>query len=126
MDSAPRHILAKNVRALMKASRKLTTLQKLADASGVSKGVVERMTKAEANTGIDHLEGIAKAFEIPLWLLLSEDLDPLTKTHVNVWPFEELSPYQYAELPDRKKGAIEARVLDLYREWELSQKAKDD
>ncbi len=58
----PRDILRTNLKRLMGESPTLDTIDRLSKASGVSKGVVERMTKAEANTGVDHLEGIAKAF----------------------------------------------------------------
>jgi transcriptional regulator with XRE-family HTH domain len=54
----------------METRRDLDTIVKVEKASGVSKGVVERMTKAEANTGVDHLAGIAAAFGVNVWDLL--------------------------------------------------------
>ncbi len=123
MELEPRHILAKNVRALMQTRPHLNTIVKLTKASGVSKGVVERMTKAEANTGVDHLAGVARAFGLPTWALLSENLDPAQDTATPQWPFEDLTPQQYAELPDRKKGVIEARAIDVYQEWAAIHKA---
>lgn len=124
MEMEPRQILAKNVRALMQAHPRLSTIVRLSDASGVSKGVVERMTKAESNTGVDHLMGIAKAFGIPVWSLLAKDLNPLTGETSAPWPFEGLSPQQFEKLPERKKGMIEARAIDIYHEWE-TQENKD-
>lgn len=122
MSSEPRHILAKNVRALMQANPRLGTIVRLSAASGVSKGVVERMTKAEANTGVDHLAGIARAFQLPIWALLSEELDPLHGVGASPWPFEDLTPQQFSALPDRRKGMIEAKAIDVYQEWEASKK----
>ena len=79
MDRRPRDVLAENLRALMKKSKDrngtLGTIEQVAEASGVSKGVVERMTKAQSNTGIDHLQGIAKAFEMEAWQLMIPGLD---------------------------------------------------
>lgn len=122
MELEPRQILAKNVRALMQAKPHLGTIVKLSQVSGVSKGVVERMTKAEANTGVDHLAGIAHAFGVPVWALLSDDLDAEKGVGAPAWPFDELTPNQFAQLPDRKKGMIEARALDIYQEWESASK----
>lgn len=122
MSSEPRHILAKNVRALMQANPRLGTIVRLSEASGVSKGVVERMTKAETNTGVDHLAGIARAFQIPIWALLSEEFDPLSGVGTSPWPFEDITPQQFAALPDRRKGMIEAKAMDVYQEWEASKK----
>ncbi|PJO37572.1 hypothetical protein CTI10_015585 [Delftia acidovorans] len=80
------------------------------------------MTKAEANTGVDHLAGIAHAFQLPIWALLSEELDPLHGVGASPWPFEDLTPQQFAALPDRRKGMIEAKAIDVYQEWESSKK----
>lgn len=122
MSTEPRHILAKNVRALMQASPRLGTIVRLSEASGVSKGVVERMTKAEANTGVDHLAGIARAFQLPIWALLHENLDPYDGVPESIWPFEDITPQQFASLPERRKGMIEAKAMDIYQEWDASQK----
>lgn len=120
MSTEPRETLARNVRALMQARPRLNTIVRLAEASGVSKGVVERMIKAQANTGIDHLEGIARAFQLPIWALLHDHLDPYEGVMASLWPFEDITPQQFASLPDRRKGMIEAKAMDIYQEWEAS------
>lgn len=122
MSTEPRQTLAKNVRALMQATPRLNTILRLSEASGVSKGVVERMTKAQANMGIDHLEGIARAFGLPIWALLHENLDPYEGVSTFAWPFEDITPQQFAALPERRKGMIEAKAMDIYQEWEASKK----
>ncbi len=66
----PRDILRINLKALMATHPSLGTIERVSKESGVSKGVVERMTKAEANTGIDHLEGVAQAFGVRVCDLL--------------------------------------------------------
>lgn len=66
----PRDILRINLKALMASHPNLGTIERVSKASGVSKGVVERMTKAEANTGIDHLDGVAQAFGVRVCDLL--------------------------------------------------------
>lgn len=75
----PRDILKTNLKRLMAESPTLDTIDRLSKASGVSKGVVERMTKAESNTGVDHLEGIAKAFGLTVSDLLSTGKPPAPK-----------------------------------------------
>lgn len=70
----PRDILRLNLKALMAADPALGTIERVSKESGVSKGVVERMTKAEANTGIDHLQGVAQAFGVRVCDLLDTKL----------------------------------------------------
>lgn len=60
----------------MSTHQDLDTIVKVSERSGVSKGVVERMTKAEANTGVDHLQGIAQAFGLEVWQLMVPNLEP--------------------------------------------------
>lgn len=93
----PRDILGSKLVLLMSANAELDTIQKLSARSGVSKGVVERMIKAEVNTGIDHLAGIAKAFGLPI----SELLTP-TSTSV--------LPRQMTEL-----NGIEGQLITMFR-----------
>lgn len=74
MGLRPRDILRDNLDALMRQGKRRITLVEVVAESGVSKGVVERMTKAQANTGIDHLAGVAQVFGLRPWQLL----DPAT------------------------------------------------
>jgi transcriptional regulator with XRE-family HTH domain len=67
----PRELVAKNLRAAMQAKPALSTIKKLADASGVPNGTVGRICNAQVNFGIDHLEAIAGALEMEPWELLS-------------------------------------------------------
>lgn len=76
VETRPRDILRANLKALMSTHQELDTIVKVSERSGVSKGVVERMTKAEANTGVDHLQGIAQAFGLEVWQLMVPNLEP--------------------------------------------------
>ena len=104
IETGPRYVLRDNLRRLMAAHPECGTLAKLVAASGVSKGVVERMTKAEANVGIDHLEGIAKAFRLHLYQLLIPNLDPINPQALrHVTPQEEALYSKLAKLMEGMK-----------------------
>lgn len=105
MEAGTRKVLADNVKALMAArkaagQRPWTIIQIVEEADGagtpVSKGVVERMTKAEVNTGVDHLDGVAKAFGIEAWQLLVPDLDAANPPMLTAVAEEERQKWQRA------------------------------
>lgn len=68
--TAPRHILAANLRALMAKHPDLNTLPKLTEASGVSNGTLDRIRRAVVATRVDELQPLAKAFGLQAWQLL--------------------------------------------------------
>lgn len=102
IETGPRYVLRDNVNALMAANPECGTMLKLSQKSGVSKGVIERITKAQANTGIDHLEGLAKAFRVHVYQLMIPNLDAN-----NPQTLRALSPAEealYAKLRNSEKS----------------------
>lgn len=68
--TAPRHILASNLKRLMQQHPALGTLPKLTEASGVSNGTLDRIRRAVVATRVDELQPLAKAFGMEPWQLL--------------------------------------------------------
>ncbi len=66
-------ILAKNITDLMATTMGLDTIDKVAQRSGVGRGTVDRVRKAEVSTKIETLELLANAFSVTPIALLSED-----------------------------------------------------
>lgn len=76
--SSPRHVLSRNVRALMDMRPDLDTIRKVVKASGtrLSNGKVGRITTASHATDIDTLQALADVFGVQPWQLLVRDLNP--------------------------------------------------
>jgi transcriptional regulator with XRE-family HTH domain len=74
---SPREVLSANLRALM-ASSELTTIKKVAEASGtaLSNGKVGRIYAASHTTDIDTLQHLANVFGLEPWQLLVNGLNP--------------------------------------------------
>lgn len=67
-------VLAQNITRLMAKMPDLDTIEKVSLRSGVGRGTVDRVKKAEVSTKIDTLELLASAFGVsPLRLLSSDD-----------------------------------------------------
>ena len=71
-----RQILARNLKALMKAHRELNTLPKITAQCGVSNGTLDRMRRATAATRIDQVELVAGAFGLAAWQMMVPGLEP--------------------------------------------------
>lgn len=72
----PRDTLAANLRRLMEANPKLSTLPAIAAAGGPSNGTLDRARRAEAAIRLDELGRIAQVFGVEPWMLLVPDLNP--------------------------------------------------
>lgn len=66
-----RELLRDSVNTLI-AQKKLRHRQLVAEGA-VSNGVLSRLRHAEDNTGVDHLDGIARAAKVKPWQLLHPD-----------------------------------------------------
>lgn len=66
-------ILAKNITDLMAATTGLETIDKVAQRSGVGRGTVDRVRKAEVSTKIETVALLAAAFGVTPIALLSHD-----------------------------------------------------
>ncbi|MBC7490074.1 MAG: helix-turn-helix transcriptional regulator [Glaciimonas sp.] len=63
-------VLAANLTALMQRHTTLNTVAEVATRSGVGRGTVDRVKKAEVATSIDVIEKLAEAFNVtPMYLL---------------------------------------------------------
>ncbi len=71
-----RDIIGKNLTELMKSDMSLNTLDKVATKSGVGRGTVDRMKKADVAVTVDTLEAIANTFKLQPWQLLIPNLIP--------------------------------------------------
>lgn len=69
-------ILAKNITRLMETTTGLDTIDKVAQRSGVGRGTVDRVRKAEVSTKIETVELLAAAFGVSPLALLSETWPP--------------------------------------------------
>jgi transcriptional regulator with XRE-family HTH domain len=69
-------ILAQNISQLMESTPGLDTIEKVSIRSGVSRGTVDRVRKAEVSTKIETVEMLAAAFGVsPLELLKQSGTD---------------------------------------------------
>lgn len=59
----------------------------LSEKSGVSTGTIDRMRRAEVNAGVDHLDGLAKAFGVRPGVLL----EPIKGGAI---PFRDLNNFE--------------------------------
>lgn len=64
-------ILAKNLSALMAATG-IDTNEKVARCSGVGRGTVDRLRKAEVSARLETVEALAKGFSVPSSYLLTD------------------------------------------------------
>lgn len=71
-----RHVLARNLKALMKAHKELSTLPKITAQCGVSNGTLDRMRRAAAGARIDQVELVARAFGLEAWQMMVPGLEP--------------------------------------------------
>lgn len=71
MGQRAREILSANLTALM-AAKGLTSIKKLANASSVSTGTVDRARRGIVGVSVDQLDGLASAFGLEPWQLLVE------------------------------------------------------
>lgn len=86
-------ILARNLTDLMSKTSGLDTIDKVAIRSGVGRGTVDRVRKAEVSTKIETVEMLAAAFGVSPLRLLSEgelsfasnDPAPARPTHTMQW-----------------------------------------
>lgn len=80
MRHPPRKTLADNLSRLMAYHKGigdgLGTLEGVVAASKVPRGTVHRIKRGEVSAGVDHLEGLAVAFDLDVWQLFVHDLDP--------------------------------------------------
>ena len=72
----PEDVLAKNLNALMLARADLASNERLAAKSGIGSSTIDRVRKATVATSIDTVADIARAFGLPTWTLLIDELDP--------------------------------------------------
>lgn len=67
-------ILARNITRLMAGNPALDTIDKLSQRSGVGRGTVDRVKKAEVSTKIETVQALAAAFGVtPLQLLAGDE-----------------------------------------------------
>jgi transcriptional regulator with XRE-family HTH domain len=103
-------IVAENVAALMQASRNCGTDAKLASRSGIGRGTVQRVRRAEVSVSVGNLAAIAAAYDLQPWQLLLENLDPTnppalkvaSETERRLWAklrvmMEELAAYKVGD-----------------------------
>jgi transcriptional regulator with XRE-family HTH domain len=69
-----KEILATNLTALMRDHATLNSVAEVAERSGVGRGTVDRVKKAEVSTSIDVIEKLADAFGVTPTALLSQAL----------------------------------------------------
>lgn len=71
-----RHVIARNLKALMKVTPGLDTLPKITAVSGVSNGTLDRMRRAAAAVRVDQLEAVSKAFGLEPWQFMVPSFEP--------------------------------------------------
>lgn len=69
-------VVAENLTALMKDSKKLNSNPKLSELTGLGTGTLSRVKNAKINPTIDTIELLAKAFDLQSWQLLVPNLKP--------------------------------------------------
>lgn len=75
METRARETLAKNIGALMASHSDLATIKQLHARSGVPTGTLDRIRRGVVNAGVDHLDAIARAFDLEVWQLFVPDMD---------------------------------------------------
>jgi DNA-binding phage protein len=63
-----------NLTKLMAKKAELDTLDKVAAKSGLGRGTIDRMKKAQTAITLDTLDDVAKAFKLHPWQLIQPDL----------------------------------------------------
>lgn len=80
MRHTPRRVLADNLTSLMAYHRDLGhalgTIDGVSASSKVPRGTVHRIKQAEVSVGVDHLEGLSRAFDLEVWQLFVPHIEP--------------------------------------------------
>lgn len=74
MKKSPKQVLAENIRSL-RAGKKWSQTE-LSRHSGIPQTTISAIERAVFNPGIDLLDGLSKALNVPPWALLFTDYDP--------------------------------------------------
>ena len=75
-SSIVRHVVAKNLNALMQSHFDLDSAPKLAKKTKVGTGTISRLRNAKVDATLSVLEAIAIAYDLQPWQLLVPDLSP--------------------------------------------------
>jgi transcriptional regulator with XRE-family HTH domain len=75
MEHRARNLLSKNITSLMEGHADLSTIKLLNARSGVPTGTLDRIRRGVVNAGVDHLDAIARAFDLEVWQLFVPDMD---------------------------------------------------
>lgn len=106
MDSTDtKAILWANVQALMRHHFGKENLSELARRAKVGLATCDRIKKQKTSVGVDVLEGVAAAFDLQPWHLLTPDLDPanppviwMTTTEYDLYQKLRVSAQQLAAI----------------------------
>lgn len=71
-----RGVLARNVEALMNSREDRNSQPKVAERAGMAQSTVGRILRAEVWATLENIDGLAKAFRVQPWQLLTPNLDP--------------------------------------------------
>ena len=106
MSKSTREVLADNLNRLME--KRGDSCISLAQRSGVSHGTIDRLRKAQVSAGVDHLDGIAKAYGIEAADLLGSGV----KSDAGPWPFALVQREDIEHLSDLQRRMVESATLE--------------
>ena len=94
---------------------KRLTLQQVGDTFGINRASVSDWENNKTRPDLDRLVELARVLGTSTdFLLTGRQSEAATPD----WPFPDIEPSRWAQLPERVKGKIEGRVLAQIEEWE--------
>lgn len=112
-------ILSQNLTKLMAGHVQLNTIDAVAKRSGVGRGTVDRVKKAEVSTSLENVEKLADAFGVEPTTLLAPNLRP-----VNITPGDFVTIKQYTDVSGSMGTGVvlrdqpgEIRSLNVSPDW---------
>lgn len=110
-----RTTLAENFEALRGKYRDRYRLPDIARAGGPANGTLGRILAKQAGATIDTLERLAEVYDCEPWQLLVPEMNPDKMPQLGGgWPFANITPEQFATLPERVRVEVEERLAGAY------------
>ncbi|PJM67680.1 helix-turn-helix domain-containing protein [Achromobacter ruhlandii] len=97
---------------------KRLTLQQVGEAFGINRASVSDWERDKTRPDLDRLVELARLLGTTTDFLLTGR--PQNQAVDAGWPFQDIEPARWAQLPERVKGRIEGRALAQIEEWEES------